>query len=431
VVGSAAVPNNSGFIVWQGMVPNAVHAGQAFTIRVTAHDQIGTFITVDGTSQVTVTLENALSCRHARSGADAEGRSEPFHIRLTLTGTAFEISPVHGHVFPYAIQQVTYQIAAVRCSPRLRSWRIGRSGRLLSSLPVGDSLIHLRASDPFGAVTELQKVITVDRYVAPTPADPNAKPTYSNVPSTASITRLDSAGTAGDQCGHRQRAPALDSSDPLWMLTRQWQGWKSFRPKTRARPSGTRPRDECDAVARQVWRVDGKCSGARLRSDEIRSRRWSSVVAARRRCDAGTNAARCRRSRAAPPAHDRSRAGRKEVSREFLSTYVLQPLSPSAAAIADADTLRFVQANVGRAPDASIARRRIQDDGRRSDRLSMPRWASRPRTPPRFNAWRLAWLAWYDALFAEPSQPADDAWIPISASSMRSPSARVSRYKSP
>src|SRR4051794_33071771 len=52
VVGSAAVTNSSGFIVWQTQVPNAIHAGQGFTLRLIAHDQIGFFLTLDGSAQV-------------------------------------------------------------------------------------------------------------------------------------------------------------------------------------------------------------------------------------------------------------------------------------------------------------------------------------------------------------------------------------------
>ena len=98
------MPNNSGFIVWQTLVPNGVHAGQVFTIRVTAHDQIGSFLTVDGSSQVSVTFENALPVV-TLDPVQTPKVEAMIPYSLTLTGTAFEISPVHGHIAPYAISR--------------------------------------------------------------------------------------------------------------------------------------------------------------------------------------------------------------------------------------------------------------------------------------------------------------------------------------
>src|SRR5262249_49787316 len=141
---------------------------------------------------------------------------------LTLTGTAYEISPVHGHVAPYAIQQVTYQLGngpVLAATPLVADWSRWQAA---VSLPVGDTLVHLRASDPFGAVTELQKVITVDQYAAPSPADPAETPPSPNTPGPAPI------------AGGRRREPRATNADsgtstgapfspPLGMRPRQWQ----------------------------------------------------------------------------------------------------------------------------------------------------------------------------------------------------------------
>jgi len=410
VVGSAPVPNNSGFIVFQAMVPNAVHAGQAFTIRVTAHDQIGTFLTVDGSAQVTTTLENALPTI-TLDPVQTPKVEATIPYSLTLTGTAFEISPVHGHTPPYAIQQVTCQVAngpVFAATALVADWS---KWQAVVALPVGDSLIHLRASDPFGAVTEIQKVITVHQYVAPTPADPNAKPTFSNIPSTASITswtRLEPQAINAD-IGTSTSARIFD---PLWMMTRQWQVGE-FQAEDAGTPIQARVRATSAMLSRAKF---GELTGNSAASPYDPTKIPLEALVERRRMRAHDAS----EAQMLPAAVD---AGlhylhmldldttAKKYHAKFLSTFVLQPLSESAVAIADGDTLRFVQANVGRAPDARLLAAAFRTTGgtpivfdaalaiKTADVAAVQRVAT-------------AWLAWYDTLFVEPSQPADDAWIP-------------------
>lgn len=410
VVGSAAVTNSSGFIVWPGMVPNAVHAGQTFSIRVTAHDQIGTFLTVDGFAQITVTLENALPVV-TLDPVQTPKVEAAIPYTLTLTGTAYEISPVHGHVAPYAIQQVTYQIGGgllVAATPLVADWSRWQA---VLSLPLGDTLVHIRASDPFGAVTELQKVITVDRYVAPTPADPSAKPTYSNIPSTASITswtRLEPQAINAD-IGTSTSARIFD---PLWMITRQWQVGE-FQAEDAGTPIQARVRATSAMLSRAKFgELTGNTAAATY---DPKSVPLEALVERRRMRAVDASDAHMLPAAVEAGLHylhllDLDTTGKKYRAK-FLAMYVLQQLSPSGAATADDDTLRFVQANVGRAPDA---------------RLLAPAFRTTGGTPIVFDVAlgiasadtaavqrvAVAWLAWYDALFAEPSQPADDAWIP-------------------
>lgn len=410
LVGSAAVTNSSGFIVWSAMVPNAVHAGQAFTIRVIAHDQVGTFLTVDGSSQVTVTLENALPVV-TLDPVQTPKVEATIPYSLTLTGTASEISPVHGHVAPYAIQQVTYQVASgpvIAATPLVADWSRWQA---VVSLPVGDSLVHIRASDPFGAVTELQKVITVDRYVAPTPADPSAKPTYSNIPSTASITswsRLEPQAINAD-IGTSTSARIFD---PLWMMTRQWQVGE-FQAEDAGTPIQARVRATSAMLSRAKF---GELTGNATAPAYDPTKMPLEALVERRRMRAHD----ATEAQMLPAAVEAGLhylhmldldATAKKYHAKFLASFVLQPLSASAATTADDDTLRFIQANVGRAPDARLLSAAFRTTGgapivfdatlgiTTADTAAVQRVA-------------VAWLAWYDALFAEPSQPADDAWVP-------------------
>ena len=120
-----------------------------------------------------------------------------------------------------------------------------------------------------------------------------------------------------------------------------------------------------------------------------------------------------RRSGAALPAHARSRRAAKKyragVSREVRAAATVAP----AAAIADDDTLRFVQTYVGRAPERALARHRIQD-GRAALRSSSTAALKITDRGHRCRSKRVAvaWLAWYDALVRRTGQPADDAWVP-------------------
>ena len=410
IVGSTAVTNSSGFIVFQTTVPNGVHAGQPFTIRITAHDQIGTFLTVDGTSQVNVTLENALPTVTLDPIQTPKVEAN-IPYSLTLTGTAFEISPVHGHIAPYAIQQVTCQIgsgAIVAATPLVGDWS---KWQAVVSLPVGDTLIQIRASDPFGAVTTIQKVITVDRYNAPTPADPAAKPTFSNMPSTASITswtRLEPQATNAD-IGTSTSARIFD---PLWMMTRQWQVGE-FQAEDAGTPIQARVRATSAMLSRAYF---GELTASTSAPKYDPAGLPLEALVERRRMRA-VDAAEAQMLPAAVEAGlqflrmlDADKAA-KNYRSDFLGAYALQPLSTQAAAIADSDTPRFVQSHAGRAPDARLLANAFRTTGGASIVLD-PSLEIATGDIAAIQQVAGAWLAWYDALFAEPATPADDAWIP-------------------
>ncbi|MEP6493009.1 MAG: hypothetical protein ABJF01_10055 [bacterium] len=410
VVGSAAVTNSSGFIVFQMQVPNAVHAGQAFTIRVTAHDQIGTFLTVDGTAQLNVMLENALPTV-TLDPVQTPKVEAIIPYSLTLTGTAFEISPVHGHIAPYAIQQVTCQVASgpvVAATALVADWS---KWQAVVSLPVGDSLVHIRASDPFGAVTEIQKLITVDQYVTPTPADPNAKPTYSNLPSTASITswtRLEPQATNAD-IGTSTSARIFD---PLWMMTRQWQVGE-FQAEDAGTPIQARVRATSAVLSRA--RAGELTANTTAPAYDPTAVPLEALVERRRM--RAVDASEAQMLPAAVEAAlqflrllDADLAA-KVYRPAFLHAFTLQPLSAQAAAITDDDTLRFVQANVGRAPDARLLASAFRTTGGAPIAFDAALDIATADVAA-VQTVAVTWLAWYDALFAEPLTPADDAWIP-------------------
>src|SRR5262249_45988471 len=99
----------------------------------------------------------------------------------------------------------------------------------------------------------------------------------------------------------------------------------------------------------------------------------------------------------------------KKYRPAFLATYLLQQPSTQAGAVTNDPTMRFVQMMVGRAPDA----RRLATAFRQSTPITFdPALAIKTADVAAVRQVATAWLAWYDGLFAEPTSPADDAWVP-------------------
>jgi hypothetical protein len=95
----------------------------------------------------------------------------------------------------------------------------------------------------------------------------------------------------------------------------------------------------------------------------------------------------------------------------FIARYALQPLPAAVAAATDEATRRFARTMAGRAPDA----RRLAAAFRGSGAATVAHDPSLPiaagdRAEVQQTA--QAWLVWYDSLFEEPLNPADEAWDP-------------------
>ena len=115
----------------------------------------------------------------------------------------------------------------------------------------------------------------------------------------------------------------------------------------------------------------------------------------------------------------------KKYRPAFLANYTLQQLPEQPAPVADDTTLRFVQTNVGRAPDA----RRLASAFRHPNTPQIvfdPVLKIAAADVAAVRQIATAWLAWYDGLFTEPASPADDAWTPSRLEYAVSVSTRLS-----
>src|SRR5262245_52438163 len=400
---------------WQGIVPAAIHAGQAFTILVRAHLS-ALFITVDGSNSVDVVLENMLPVVTIDPLPSPKGVVQLPHS-FTLSGTASK-----GFGPPYGISVVQCQIGNgpfVNADPAVPGvwshWSLP-----VSVLTPGDTVITARAIDPFGGVTTVQRTISVLQYPMPAVVDPSAKRTEAlHLPTTSSITswtRLEPQVANADM-GTSSNARIFD---PLWLLTRQWQIGE-FQGEDTGSPVKARVRATTAPLTRSVFgELPPTTAPVQPVAQPYDPMRAPLEALVERRRMRATDAADVRMLTLAVEAGlhflrmVELNAVAKKYRAAFLANYLLQqPLPPPtgpAAPVEDDATRRFLLTMVGRAPDA----RRLAAAFRHATTPQIVfdpalKIAAGDLTAVRQVA--TAWLGWYDGLFAEPASPADDAWV--------------------
>jgi hypothetical protein len=139
---------------WRGLVPNVIRPGQSFQIIATASGV--TTSPVNAQAVANVALENIVPVL-AVDPSPAQVTTTQAPYVATLTGSVSE-----GTAAPYTTPQVRYRVgpAALTTVPVTEGrWSIPLS------LPAGDSIVTIQASDAFGSITTFQKTLTV--VVAP------------------------------------------------------------------------------------------------------------------------------------------------------------------------------------------------------------------------------------------------------------------------
>jgi hypothetical protein len=400
---------------WSGNIPNNIRPGQAFQIIVTASGLMdgpeivpgepGESIEVGGQAIQNVVLENVVpvvTLNPFRSPVAIKQSPQVF----TLSGTASEPGGA-----PYGVQQVQFQVGsgplilAMNPSGNWSQW----SANLL--LPPGDHAITVRATDPFGSVTTVQRTLSVLLYPMPAVIPPDAKKTAQGVPTTSSVTswtRLEPQ-VAGADIGASTNARLFD---PLWLMTRQWQ-MGEFQGEDAGTPIQARVRATNATLTRcRVGELSANSTAPRY--DPARAP--LEAIVERRRMRA-TDAKDTRMLALAVEAglHFLRMVELNVTANKyrpaFLATYALQPLSEQAAAVTDAPTVRLVQTTAGRAPDARLLATAFRTSGSTAIVFD-PALKVAPADVAAVGLVATNWLAWYDALFAEPATSADDAWTP-------------------
>ena len=391
---------------WSGLVPNDVHAGQTFAITVRATGEIvikpgpePVYEDVAGTRTINVVLENVVPVLSV----------DPFQSTIVVTTLPYAFtlsgSVSEGNGPPYGVPQVAVQVGSAAPVPVAVS---GGCWSMPLSLQPGDYPITVTASDAFASVTTVQTKLTVLRFVMPTAVDPQAKKTLTGVPTTASITswtRLEPL-TAFADIGASSGARLFD---PLWMLTRQWQ-MGEFQAEDAGSPVQARVRATAAPLSRcHIGTLAANAaapaydpSKAPLEAMvERRPMRPASATDVRMLpfvLDAGLHFMRMLR---------RNATGAKYAP-AFLALFVMQPPAAAEAAALDAATTRLLQTFVGRAPDARLLAAAFQHTPFVPD----PSLKVVPADLAAVQQVAAAWLAWYDALFAEPTGTGSDGWTP-------------------
>jgi hypothetical protein len=145
---------------WQGLIPNAVRPGQSFQLIVSASGSAvssGSGATpqttpVGARAVIDVTLENVVPVLTVDPlPSPATVTQAP--LAVTLSGSVAE-----GAGAPYATPQVKLRVgggALTALAVTQGRWSVPLS------LPLGDSIVTVQASDAFGSVTTVQRTITV------------------------------------------------------------------------------------------------------------------------------------------------------------------------------------------------------------------------------------------------------------------------------
>lgn len=334
-------------------------------------------------------------------------------VTFTFTGSATSAQA------PIVLVQYTVENGqfanAVNVSGNWSQWKITLP--LPPTAPDKPHTLTIRATDQFGTVGEISKPFAVQPQT-PVVIPPGAKTTLVGAPTTSSITswtRLEPQCTDADM-GTSSSARVFD---PLWMLTRQWQIGE-FQAEDAGTPIQARVRATSATLTRRYSGELPKPTGAATTAIAARAydpaRTPLEVLVERRRMRAAdANDARMLTFAVEAGLHFLRMLELQSLSKSYrsalLAKLALQPLAPASSALVDADTSRYMQSMVGRAPDGRQLAAILRTTGAAQLALDT---ALNIATADRLNVQQAAtaWLAWYDSMYSEPDGPTDEAWNP-------------------
>lgn len=338
-------------------------------------------------------------------------------VSITFTGTSSGVQSAVARV-QYKVENGEF-FDAVKVGGSWAQWKV--------TLPVapGDHVLMVRAIDGYGTIGSVQRNFSA-RLQPPLVVPPGSRTTLLGVPTTASITswtRLEPRSAKADM-GSSSSARLFD---PLWLLTRQWQ-MGEFQAEDAGTPVQARVRATNALLTRCHFGAVPRTSLQAPAYDPARTP-LEVLVARRRMRAADADDSRMLTFAVEAGLHFLRMLEQQTLSQNyravFLSRLALQPTASASPASTDDPTTRFVQAMSGRAPDARILAailrtggpaQLVQDaalDIATADRAKVRQVAT-------------AWLAWYDNVYSEPVDPAEDAWIPERLEYATSVAARLS-----
>ncbi|MGE3783961.1 MAG: hypothetical protein AB7H71_14645, partial [Alphaproteobacteria bacterium] len=242
-------------------------------------------------------------------------------------------------------------------------------------------------------------------HVVPTPAPPDPAPG-----SITSWTRLE------PQCRNADMGRSVGARlfDPLWLLARQWQ-MGEFQAVDAGTPVEARVRATSAMLSRRyLGEVPANTVVQAPRFNPL-LKPLETVVERRPMRPRDANDPKMLTLSVEAGLHFLHMLEQQPLTGNyrapFIARYALQPLPAAVAAATDEATRRFARIMAGRAPDA----RRLAAAFRGGGAASV---AHDPALPiadgdrAEVQQTAQAWLAWYNALFEEPVDPAEEAWNP-------------------
>jgi hypothetical protein len=211
-----------------------------------------------------------------------------------------------------------------------------------------------------------------------------------------------------------QRTVAARVYDPLWMLTRQWQVGE-FQGEDVGSPIMARTRAQNSMLSRVhlgALTPDTPTQAAPYDSAQLP---LEVMVERRTLRPGGVTPSRQLRLAVDAGLHFLRMLEQQPLSRSYRDAFTaVYPLTMPAAdemAKADIETRRFLLTMAGRTADARLLASAFRTSGGAAITLDAALHVEAgDRSEVRQAA--EAWLAWYDALFSEPTTGAADAWIP-------------------
>jgi hypothetical protein len=259
----------------------------------------------------------------------------------------------------------------------------------------------VRALDQGGNQAQLEQFVMV--RAAPEPVD-------AHLGSVTSWTRLEPS------CRDAAMTTTLGARvfDPLWLLARQWQ-MGEFQGADAGTPVQARVRCTSAMLSRcHFGELAANTNAQAPRYDALRAPLETMVERRRMRAANADDSAMLPLAVEAALHFLRmleTQLSTTSYRAAFVSRFALLPLPADVADAADEATRRFAQAMSARAPDARRLAAALRNGGAAAlvqDAALQIAGADRDKVQHA----AVAWLAWYDGLFAEPAGPADDAWTP-------------------
>lgn len=260
----------------------------------------------------------------------------------------------------------------------------------------------------------------------PEPPEPEPPPQPSS-PITSSITswtRLE------PRCRDAEMRSSTSARvfDPLWLLSRQWQ-----LGEFQAEDTGSQVQARVRATSAMLTRcyLGELPANSQIDAPLYDPRRMplEAIVERRRMRAADPNDPRLLVTSVEAGLHFLRMLESQPLSKSYraalVARFALQPLSAQALQICDGASARFMQTMQGRAPDARRLAAAFRS-GRAAQVVLEAALAIVSADHTKVVQTANEWLTWYDTLFSEPADTADDAWIPSRLEYAVSVSARLS-----